>query len=171
MNNKNRIAIVGISGSGKSTLANKIGIKLGRPVIHLDKHYWDVGWKERYSTKEEFREVVKKMAEADTWIIDGNYRSSIDIRLARADTIIFLDFPKWKCLWRAFKRVLNRKQPFDKVEGVKAKIDWPLVKFILTYPQYEMRAKIESYKEGREVLVAKNDRETEKILQNITTLV
>ncbi len=161
-----RIAIVGISGSGKSTLANKLGSKLGRPVIHLDKHYWDIGWKERYS-KEEFRQLVRKFAEEDTWIIDGNYRNSIDIRLERADTIIFLDFPKWKCLWRAFKRVLDRRQPFDKTEGVKSKIDWALVKFILSYPSHEMRARVEEYKDIKKILIARNDREAEAILDTI----
>jgi adenylate kinase family enzyme len=105
------------------------------------------------------------MAEEDSWIIDGNYRSSIDVRLTKADTIIFLDYPKWRCLWRAFKRVLNRKQPFDKTEGVKAKIDWQLVKFIITYPQHEMRARIENYQEGRKVFVARNDRGIAEILR------
>ena len=161
-----RIALVGISGSGKSTLANKIGIKLGRPVIHLDKLYWDVGWKERYPNKEDFKQLVKKIADEDEWIIDGNYRNSIDIRLERADAIIFLDVPKWRCFLRVFKRVLDRRQPFDKTEGVKAKVDWALLKFMWNYPQDEMRERIKKYEAGKKVLIATNDQEIAVILNS-----
>ncbi len=90
----NRIAIVGISGSGKSTLANKLGKKLNLPVFHLDKYFWTYGWKERYATKEEFTPIVEGFARQSNWIIDGNYRESLDVRLEKADTIIFLDIPK-----------------------------------------------------------------------------
>ena len=160
-----RIAIVGISGSGKSTLANKLGKKLNRPIIHLDKLYWDKDWKEKYATKEEFRRVAEELAKQDSWIIDGNYRSTIDSRLERADTIVFLDLPKWQCLWRVFKRIFNRNQPFDRPEGAKEKIDWALVKFIITYPSHEMRVRIENYKDKKKVFVAKNDKETNTILE------
>lgn len=163
-----RIAIVGISGSGKSTLARKLGDKLGLPVIHLDKHFWNVGWKQRYPTKAEFDKVAQGFAEADSWIIDGNYRSSLDARLEKADTIIFLDYPKWLGLWRAFKRIFNRKQPFDKTEGVKDKIDFRFIKFVLTWPCHEMRARVKKYKNIKKVYIARNDEEKSEIFKVLT---
>jgi adenylate kinase family enzyme len=162
-----RIAIVGISGSGKSTLARKIGEKLTVPVIHLDKIFWDVGWKERYSTREEFNAAVNKIAEEKDWIIDGNYRASLDNRLEKADAIVFLDFPKWLGLWRSFKRVFNRKQPFDKAEGVKERIDFAHVRFVLSYSNHEMYARVEKYKDTKKVYIVRNDREKQALLANI----
>jgi len=163
-----RIAITGISGSGKSTLANKLGKKLDLPVFHLDKYFWGIGWKKRYATKEEFTSVVDGFAKQDKWIIDGNYRSSnIDLRLERADTIIFLDFPKWRCLWRVFTRIFNRKQPFDKTEGVRNKIDWFLIKWIWNYKIAEMRARVAKHKDNKRVFVVRNNREIRKLLLNL----
>ncbi len=163
-----RVAIVGISGSGKSTLANILGKKLGIPVFHLDKYYWDIGWKERYATKEEFKKVSEGFTNGDSWIIDGNYRSSIDLRFDRADTIIFLDYPKYLSLWRAFTRVFNRNQPFDKTDGVKERIDWALVKFIITYSITEMRDRVLKYKGIKDIYIIKSDRERDIFISKIS---
>jgi len=164
----NRISVVGISGSGKSTLSDKLGKKLNLPVFHLDKYFWAVGWKKQYETKEEFTVVVDGFANQDKWVIDGNYRSAhIDLRFGRADTIVFLDFPKYRCLWRVFVRVLNRKQPFDKAEGVKQRVNWDLVKWILNYKTDEMREKVASYKDNTKVFVVRNNKEIRGFLKII----
>lgn len=160
----NRISIVGIYGSGKSTLANNLGKKLNLPVFHLDKYYWDVGWKERYAIKEEFNNVAKSFAEQDKWIIDGNYRGSMDMRFDRADMIIFLDFPKWRCILRVLKRALNRNQPFDKTEGVKDKVDWFLIKWIWNYPTKVMREKVLKYADKKKVYILKNNKDVSDLL-------
>jgi adenylate kinase family enzyme len=166
----NRISIVGISGSGKSTLANKLGKKLHLPVYHLDKYFWAVGWKKRYASKEEFTSIVDSFAKQDKWIIDGNYRSSnLDLRFERADTILFLDFPKWRCLWRVLVRVFDRKQPFDKTEGVKQKIDWELVKWILNYKTDEMRTRVEKHNNKKKVLVARNNLEIQAVIEILSS--
>ncbi|MEI6316269.1 MAG: hypothetical protein WCO65_00905 [bacterium] len=162
-----RISIVGISGSGKSTLANNLGKKLNLPVFHLDKYFWNADWTERYTTKDEFNIVAKSFAEKDSWIIDGNYRGTIDFRFERADTIIFLDFPKWRCLLRAFLRSFSKEKPFDKPEGAKEKIDWFLVRWILKYKSVEMRNKVLNYKDTKNVYIVRNNREINKILSDL----
>jgi adenylate kinase family enzyme len=165
----NRISVVGISGSGKSTLSDKLGKKLNLPVFHLDKYFWAIGWKKRYEKKEEFTAVVDGFANQDKWIIDGNYRSAhIDLRFERADTIVFLDFPKYRCLWRVFVRVLSTKQPFDKAEGINERVSWDLVKWILNYKTDEMRTKVASYKDSTNVFVARNNREIRDLLQKLS---
>lgn len=164
----NRISIVGISGSGKSTLSNKLGKKLHLPVFHLDKYFWVVGWKKRYETKEEFTAIVDSFTNQDKWIIDGNYKSAnLDLRFERADAIIFLDFPKYRCLWRVFIRVLDRKQPFDKADGVKQRVDWELVKWILDYKTDEMREMVAKYKDSTNVCVVRNNKEINDLLKII----
>jgi adenylate kinase family enzyme len=84
-----RIMVMGPSGSGKSTLARALGERLGLPVVHLDRLYWGPGWAQR--PDDDFRTAVRKAAEGERWIIEGNYRDTIEPRLARADALIFLD--------------------------------------------------------------------------------
>ena len=163
----NRISIVGVSGSGKSTLANKLGNKLELPVFHLDKYFWTTGWKQRYETKAEFNAFAQELALKDQWIIDGNYRDTLDVRFDRAEVIILLDIPKWRCLWRAFIRIFDRKQAIDKPEGVKQKIDWFLVKWIIYYKNNEMREKVLSYSSQKTIFIAKNNKQIKVVLEKI----
>ncbi|QIZ37295.1 hypothetical protein [Saccharopolyspora sp. ASAGF58] len=41
------------------------------------------------------------------WIIDGNYAGTMPIRLAAADTVIFLDIHPLLCLWGILQRRLQ----------------------------------------------------------------
>ncbi len=61
----------------------------------------------------------------------------MDVRLAAADTVIFLDTPRLRCLWRVFKRRLkyhNRSRP-DMTEGCPERLTWEFVRFVWTYPE------------------------------------
>ena len=48
------------------------------------------------------------MLAADEWIADGNYHDTLDLRVARADTVIVLDMPWWLCSMRALRRSVRR---------------------------------------------------------------
>ncbi|MCB9036271.1 MAG: hypothetical protein H6557_06570 [Lewinellaceae bacterium] len=47
--------------------------------LHLDQHYWKPDWEE--TDPEEWRATVQKLTDKPTWIIDGNYGGTIDIRI------------------------------------------------------------------------------------------
>ena len=98
-----RIAVIGSCGAGKSVLSVELGKRLGLPVIHLDQLAWQAGWVEV-----DRDELVRRQQAAFTrgaqWIADGNYGSTMALRLATADTIIFLDFPTAICTYRVLKR-------------------------------------------------------------------
>ena len=87
-----RVAIIGSSGAGKSTLARRLGERTGLPVVHLDEHFWRPGWVE--TSRGEWRAVQTALCAQDAWIMDGNYSGTLDVRLARADTVVFLDLPR-----------------------------------------------------------------------------
>ena len=91
-----RIVIIGCPGSGKSTLARELGEKLNLTVVHLDRLWWTKGWEN--VSREEFDERLNNALKLDSWIIDGNYSRTMDARLEKCDTIIYLDFSRWACL-------------------------------------------------------------------------
>ncbi|MHC4225272.1 MAG: P-loop NTPase family protein, partial [Planctomycetota bacterium] len=119
-----RIAILGCAGAGKSTLALQIGESLGIEVIHLDRHFWKPGWVE--TPREEWAELQTELLAGESWVADGNYGATLEIRLARADTILFMDMPRRLCLWRILKRRIRyrgRARP-DVAPGCPENVDW-----------------------------------------------
>lgn len=101
-----RIYIVGQSGSGKTTLAKKLSSQLDSPHIELDSIHWQANW--TALDKNTFRERVTRLTRQDTWVIDGNYSVVQDIVLARADTLIWLDYPLWRLFWQLTPRTICR---------------------------------------------------------------
>ena len=128
-----RVMIVGCGGAGKSTLARRLSETIGLPVIHIDQIYWTAGWINR--SREETRRLVAEAIKGDEWIFEGNNSTSFDLRIAKADTVIFLDFPMPLCLFRVFKRVVashGRVRP-DMAEGCPEGFDWEFMKWIIGY--------------------------------------
>lgn len=105
MTSLRRIMIIGPSGSGKSTLARAIAARLDIPAIHLDVLFWQPGWVE--TPQEVFRAKIIAAASGDAWVMDGNYSRHFDVRLARADTVIWLDLPRHVYFPRAFWRMVK----------------------------------------------------------------
>lgn len=109
-----RVLVIGMAGSGKSTFSRALSAKTGLPLIYLDLAYWKPGWVE--PSQEEWREKQSSLVAGDAWIIDGNDDETLDLRLERADTVVFLDTPWWTCAGRAFLRGL-RKPVSEMPEG------------------------------------------------------
>lgn len=124
-----RIVILGNAGSGKSTLARALGQRLSLPVVHLDTLFWEPNWVE--PDADQFRIRVREAIFGDTWVCEGNYaRRTFDLRLPRADLIIWLDTPRLTCLPRVLLRsVLNRSCP-DRPIGCKDKLDRGFLTFL-----------------------------------------
>ena len=128
-----KVLVIGPGGAGKSTLARRLGELLNIDVKHLDKFYWRPGWQE--PAKDVWVRIVNELARADSWIMDGNYSGTLDLRIQHCDTIIFLDLPRVVCLWRIARRRLlnrNRARP-DMAEGCNEKIDWSFVEWVWNY--------------------------------------
>lgn len=132
-----KILIIGSPGSGKSTLAHQLTDTIHLPVIHLDKLYHEPGrlpdGAER--KRSEWRKLVQQLIKQDRWVMDGNYGSTLDIRISAAEFIIFLDYPRYISLWRAFKRGLSQSERPDMPEGWQEKLNLPLFQKIWYFPQ------------------------------------
>ena len=91
-----RVIIIGCPGSGKSTFARELHARTNLPLYYLDMLYWNA---DRTTVpKAEFRRRLGEVLEKDSWIIDGNYGSTMEMRMAVCDTVFFLDYPTEVCL-------------------------------------------------------------------------
>ena len=165
-----RILIIGSGGAGKSTLSVQLGNKLGLPVVHLDREFWRPGWV--VPTKEEWLSTISRVVQGDKWILDGNFDSSLYLRLPVADTLIFLDFSRALCLWRIINRRLrywNTNRP-DMAQGCNEQIDWQFLKWIWKFPDDSapgIKLLIEKHGADKKIIVLKKPSEVTRFLQSL----
>jgi adenylate kinase family enzyme len=136
-----KILIIGSSGAGKSTFARRLCDSTGIELIHLDKVFWRPNWVE--TQKDEWRETVENLLKKESWIMDGNYSGTIEMRIAACDTVVFLDLPRTTCVRRVIKRSLFYKgsnRP-DMAEGCPEKLDLEFLKFLKWIWDYPTRSK------------------------------
>ena len=92
----NKVIVIGCPGGGKSTFARMLHEKTGLPLYYLDLMYWNA---DRTTVdRAVFHERLHATMEKESWIIDGNYASTMEMRLAACDTVFFLDYSPEVCL-------------------------------------------------------------------------
>ncbi|SDX27803.1 Adenylate kinase [Amycolatopsis xylanica] len=123
-----RVAVIGGSGSGKTTFADRLGQATGLPVTHLDELYWQPGWTQL--PLPEFRARQEELVAHDRWIIDGNYSSTMDIRLPLADTVIFLDLPRRIRMRRVLVRTARRFGRTGPAPGCVERLDPEFLRWV-----------------------------------------
>ncbi len=100
-----RIMVIGPCGAGKSTAAFEIARLFDLPLFHMDKLNWKPGWVETETLQ--LRSKVAEVAAHDSWVIEGNYGGTMELRLPRAEAVVYLDYPIPLCLFRIVKRVMR----------------------------------------------------------------
>jgi len=88
-----------------------------------------------------FADHQRKLVTRPRWLIDGNYASTLPIRLAAADTVIFLDLPATTCLLGIFHRRWRWRCGQHINDGVFDRITMSFVRYICGYRR-TMRPKI-----------------------------
>lgn len=88
--------IIGCPGSGKSTFARALHSATNLPLYYLDRLFWNAD--RTTVSKDVFRSRLQDILRQDEWIIDGNYASTLPLRLEACDTVFFLDYPLDTCL-------------------------------------------------------------------------
>ena len=168
-----KIVVNGYSGSGKSTLAGRLGELYQIPVLHLDTVHWLTGWGEK-AEEQERSEVRAFMDRNASWVIDGNYRKlEYERRLQEADRIIFMDFNRFSCLFRAYRRYLVHKGRArnSMTEGCEEKLDLEFIRWILWDSRTRKQKKLwRAMKEtcGEKTVVLKNQRQLDGFLESIS---
>ena len=130
MNLGDKIVIVGVSASGKSTFARELGKKMHLPITFMDSIMWKSGWV--YIGDTETVKKLRTISQQDKWIIEGYVSTEARTFLFdRADTIIYLDYPRLVGVFRYFKRWWkHRKIPRPELEGSPDTFDFKYLKLI-----------------------------------------
>ncbi len=163
--------VIGCCGAGKSTFARRLHAVTGIELIHLDQHYWKPDWVE--SDPEEWMVKAESLAARPRWIIDGNYGSTIDLRIRRADTILYFDFPTWKCLWRITRRILQYlgKERPDMPAGCRERFDLDFYHYVATFnlvKRKRLLQKLAAVEGEKRVVIFRNDGEAERFLEKLS---
>lgn len=164
-----RVVVIGCGGSGKTTVGRRLGALLDVNVTHLDGVYYDDEWREL--SQERFASVQEQLVSASAWVIDGNYASTLSIRLKAADTVIFLDMSSMTCLWGLLRRRLRHGRGQHRSIGVYDRITWGFVKYVWNYRRAmapRIRALIDQHAGHASVHICRSRAEINRLLDQIT---
>ena len=162
-----KVIVIGCPGSGKSRLSKALSEKTGLPLYHLDMMYWKAD--KTQVEKSLFLERLSEAIENEEWLIDGNYSSTMEMRLEACDTVIFLDFPKELCI----KGIMERfGKPRSDMPWTDTELD-PWLKSeienfgIKNLP--DIYSLLEKYGDGKEIVVFKSREEADNYLARLNT--
>ena len=157
-----QVIIIGSPGAGKSTFARKLRDLTGLPLYHLDR-IWHKPDRTTI-TKPEFNERLAEILAQDEWIIDGNYKRTIEMRLAACDTVFLMDYPVDVCLAGVQERVGVWHDDLPWVEEI---LDEEFRQWVEDFPNEqlpEIYRLIEQYREDRKVVILHSREEADAYL-------
>ncbi len=149
-----KIIIIGCPGSGKTTFAEKLNKITGLPLYYLDA-IWHKPDK-THIPREEFDEKISRIFEEPEWIIDGNYKRTIEMRMKECDTVFLFDLPTEACLQGVRDRI--GKERYD-LPWLETELDDEFRSFIEDFPKdtlpyiYDL---IDKYKSEKKVIIFKS---------------
>lgn len=153
-----KIVIIGNCGSGKSTLAKQLRTQLNYPLLQLDNLWHQTNYSAE--AKKWFIQEQTSFMHQGSWIIDGNYRSTMSLRLQQADVIIWLKVNKVRAILRIIKRSLlfriNKKTRPEMPNQFREHFDreyLDFLKFVFSYDEKKVLELIKANKKKQSTLV------------------
>ena len=157
----NKIIVIGCPGSGKSVFSRALHEKTGIPLYCLDMMYWNAD--KTTVGREIFRARLADVLAKDSYIIDGNYQSTMETRIEKCDTVFFLDYDLETCLSGVLAR---RGRPREDMPWIETEEDPEFMQTIKAYiPEQRPKvlALLEKYKD-KNIVVFRSRNESTKYL-------
>lgn len=159
-----KVIVIGCPGSGKSTFSRALHKETGIPLYHLDMLKWNSD--KTTVSKEIFLDRLNGILSEDEWIIDGNYASTMELRMSVCDTVLFLDFPLEVCLSGIKER---QGKPRPDMPWIETEDDEEFLEFIRDYNTDSRPKVIELLNKysDKNIVVFKSRKEAEQYINEI----
>ncbi|MBE6783731.1 MAG: adenylate kinase [Ruminococcaceae bacterium] len=160
-----KVIVIGCPGSGKTTFAEKLNKSTGIPLYYLDA-IWHKPDK-THIPREDFDKRIREIFREDRWIIDGNYKRTIEMRLKECDTVFLFDLPTEVCLQGATERI--GKGRYD-MPWIETELDPEFEQFIKDFPEdtlpyiYEL---LKKYKSEKQIIIFRTRKESDEFLKKM----
>lgn len=161
-----RIVVVGVSASGKSTFARKLATKINLPLVHIDSVMWKPGWD--YIGDDATLQKLAEISAQDEWIIEGFInKNALQNVLGRAETVIYLDYPRYIPAWRYITRWLtHRKNPRPELEGSPETFSFEFLKRIWDKKEvYRLNKYIQTMPDPEKIIWIQHPKEADRFLE------
>jgi len=161
-----KVIVIGCPGSGKSTFARALHDITGLPLYHLDMMYWNAD--RTIVSQDVFRARLAETIKKDSWIIDGNYGSTIELRLQACDTVFFLDYPLDVCMDGIISRRGKERPDMPWIES-EDDVDEEFIEFVKNYNS-ENRPEVVALLEKhayKEIIIFKSRSEADNFLREL----
>lgn len=151
-------------------MAASIAARHNLPHYDLDYYFWRAGWRE--PPPDEWQTTAERLASGPAWVISGNYSKTFHDRMSRADTVIWLDFPRWLCMTRVLRRIARNygRVRSGMPEGCTERIDWKFLRYAWTFNKIRrprIVAALESHAARAQVYQVRNKAEAARLLASL----
>ncbi len=160
-----KVIVIGCPGSGKTTFAEKLNKCTGLPLYYLDAIWHNPD--KTHISRENFDERILEIFKKDKWIIDGNYKRTIETRFKECDTVFIFDLPTEVCIQGATERI--GKGRYD-LPWIETELDPEFEKFIEEFPKntlpyiYKL---VDKYKTEKQVIIFKSRKEADDYINMV----
>ena len=158
-----RIMIIGPSGAGKTELSKKINKITKLPLYHLDNIFWNSD--KTHLSHKEFDIKLNEILKEDEWIIDGNYSRTYEMRIEKADTIIFLNYPLEVCLEGVNNRIGKKRNDLPWIEE---EFDPDFKAWIINWFEEELpktKETLNKYKDSKNIIILESRKDADEFLK------
>ncbi len=160
-----KIIVIGSPGAGKSTFSKKLRDITNIKLYHIDMLYHKADG--THISKEELEKKLIEIFKEDSWIIDGNYQRTIEMRLKECDTVFLLDFPTETCVEGAKSRIGKKR---ENLPWIEEKLDEDFKQVIINFSKeklpriYEL---LDKYKDSIDINILNSREEADNFIKKM----
>ena len=162
--NMKKVMVIGCPGSGKSTFSKALHEMTELPLFHLDMFFWNAD--KTTVERSVFLERLSGILEQNAWIVDGDYASTMELRMQACDTVIFLDYPLEVCLNGIAKRRGKKRSDIPWIETETDEEFLSMVKNYETQRKPRVIELLERYRH-KNIIVLKSREQADKFLSDL----